>query len=326
MHYRPFGKTGLQCSAIAFGCGRTGGLLIDGSDADRRAAVRKALDGGINWFDTASTYGDGKSEEALGWLLGEVPEDPHVSTKVTVDPERADLPGQIEESLAASLKRLRRKSVTVLQLHNRIDPGAGGKTLTLEQVLGADGIAEGLARVKEKGLAEFVGLTALGDAAAVADVIASGRFDSAQVFYNLVNPSAARPMPPRWTGQSLTGVVAAAKATETAVLAIRVLAGGVIALPKRPERVSMMTKETDPDIEERKAASVFRSLGDKYGTRPEVGVRFALGCEGISTVLVGVGAPDHVDTALGAEGAGPLPDAALETLEKLYEDDFGLGE
>lgn len=325
MDCRPFGKTGLRVSAVAFGCGRTGGLLIDGDMADRRLAVRKALDGGINWFDTAVAYGDGKSEAALGELLEEVPEDPYVSTKVTVDPARGDLPGQIEESLAGSLKRLRRSSVTVLQLHNRIDPAAGGKALDLEKVLGADGVADGLERVKEKGLARFIGLTALGDAAAAADAIASGRFDSAQVFYNLVNPSAARPMPADWTGQSLTGIIAAAQATETAVLAIRVLAGGIIALPKRPPRVSMMTKDTDPDVEEQKAASAFRALGKDYGSRPEVGIRFALSCPGISTVLVGIGEPTHVDTALKAAAAGPLPEAALARLEQVYAADFSVG-
>jgi L-galactose dehydrogenase/L-glyceraldehyde 3-phosphate reductase len=324
MHTRPFGKTGLDASALAFGCGRTGGLLIDGSDADRRRAVRKALDGGINWFDTAAAYGDGKSEEALGWLLEEVPEDPFVSTKVTVDPAREDLPGQVEESLAASLRRLRRKQVTVLQLHNRIDPAAGGKALDLDKLLGADGVVAGLERVKEKGLARFIGMTALGDAAAAADAVASGRFDSVQVFYNLVNPSAARPMPEKWTGQSLTGIVAAARATRTAILAIRVLAGGILAQDKRPERVSMMTKETDPDIEETKAAAVFRVLGDKYGDRPTTGIRFALSCPDLSTVLVGIGAPEHVDVALAAAEAGPLPGSAALELEKLYANNFGL--
>ena len=323
MDYRAFGQAGLEVSVVGFGCGRTGGLLIDGTDADRRLAVRKALDGGINWFDTASTYGDGKSEEALGWLLEEVEEDPFVSTKVTVDPAASDLPGQIEESLAASLRRLRRRSVTVLQLHNRIDPAAGGKALTLEQVLGPDGAADGLARVRDGGLARYIGLTALGDAAAVADAIASGRFDSAQVFYNLVNPSAARAMPPAWTGQRLTGILAACRATGTAVLAIRVLAGGIIALERRPERVSMMTKETDPDTEERKAAVAFRALGGELGPRPEVGLRFALANPDISVALVGIGAPAHVDTALAAAAKGPLPEAALEKLESLYETDFG---
>jgi L-galactose dehydrogenase/L-glyceraldehyde 3-phosphate reductase len=324
VQYRPFGKTGLDASAIAFGCGRTGGLLIDGSDADRRLAVRKALDGGINWFDTAAAYGDGKSEEALGWLLEEVPEDPFVSTKVTVDPAREDLPGQIEESIAGSLKRLRRRQVTVIQLHNRIEPGAGGKALDLDKLLGADGVVEGLERVKEKGLARFIGMTALGDASAATDAVASGRFDSVQVFYNLVNPSAARPMPDKWTGQRLTGIVAAARATKTAMLAIRVLAGGIIAQDKRPARVSMMTKETDPDIEETKATAAFRTLGDKYGDRPTTGIRFALACTDLSTVLVGIGAPEHVDVALAAAAAGPLPEAAMLELEKLYAGNFGL--
>ena len=72
MKYRRFGRTGLEVSEIAFGCGRTGGILIDADDATRRKAVRRALDLGVNWFDTAPQYGNGKSEEALGWLLGEV--------------------------------------------------------------------------------------------------------------------------------------------------------------------------------------------------------------------------------------------------------------
>ena len=116
MQYRRFGRTGLQVSAVGFGCGRVGGLLIDGSDRDRRRAVRKALDGGINWFDTAESYGDGKSEEALGWLLAEVPEKPNVSTKVTLDPRQPDLAGQVVAHAEACLKRLRRDAVTVLQV------------------------------------------------------------------------------------------------------------------------------------------------------------------------------------------------------------------
>jgi L-galactose dehydrogenase/L-glyceraldehyde 3-phosphate reductase len=70
-----------------FGCGNVGGLLIR-SDADTmRRAVRRALDLGINWFDTAALYGDGQSEENLGRLLNELNDTPYVSTKVRLVPE-----------------------------------------------------------------------------------------------------------------------------------------------------------------------------------------------------------------------------------------------
>jgi hypothetical protein len=53
MKYRRFGRTEIQISEIAFGGGRSGGILIDADDETRRRAVRAALDHGINWFDTA---------------------------------------------------------------------------------------------------------------------------------------------------------------------------------------------------------------------------------------------------------------------------------
>ena len=51
-----------------------GGILIDADDDTRRAAIRVAIDGGINWIDTAAAYGSGQSEEAIGWLLRELDE------------------------------------------------------------------------------------------------------------------------------------------------------------------------------------------------------------------------------------------------------------
>lgn len=325
MKYRKFGNTGMEVSEVGFGCGRTGGLLIDGNDDDRRAAIRKALDGGINWFDTAEAYGDGKSEEALGWLLQEVSETPHVSTKVTVDPGAGDLSGQIKSHCEASLKRLRRDWVDILQIHNRIDPGAGPKALSVEQVLGPGGIAEGLEQMKQEGKARFMGLTALGDPASLCRVIESGRFDSVQMFYNMVNPSAVRAMPPAWTGQNLDGIAEACRNAGTGILAIRVLVGGIIPGGDPDRRVSMMTKETDKETEERKADAALAAIGDSYGTRAQTGLRFALACPDISVALVGIGATGHVDEAIEASAMGPLPDEAIERLEKLYQTDFKPG-
>ena len=112
MKYRAFGGTGIEVSEIVFGGGFVGGILLHADDETRRATIRRALDRGVNWIDTAPIYGDGKSEEALGWLLAEVEETPYLSTKVLLATDRlSDIPGQIEESLHASLRRLDRESV-----------------------------------------------------------------------------------------------------------------------------------------------------------------------------------------------------------------------
>ena len=82
INMRPFGRTGLSVSELAVGGGYVGGILIHGDDDTRRKLIRSALDAGINWIDTAADYGAGQSEQAIGWLLGELPKDerPHVST------------------------------------------------------------------------------------------------------------------------------------------------------------------------------------------------------------------------------------------------------
>jgi D-threo-aldose 1-dehydrogenase len=322
MQYRRFGRTGLEVSAVGFGCGRVGGLLIDGSDEAHRRAVRRALDLGINWFDTAESYGNGKSEEALGWLLAEVPEKPNVSTKVTLDPRQPDLAAQVIAHARACLKRLRREAVTVLQVHNRMDDLAGGRALTADDVLGKGGVLDGLERAKAVGLARFVGFSALGDRATILKVMESGRFDSVQVYYNLVNPSAARAMPPAWTGQSLTGLIDAARQNDMGVIAIRVLDGGIIATDDRKKPVSMMAKETDEPTEVRKSRAALNALGEGLGTRPQMGLRFALSCPDIGVSLIGIGAPEHVEQAAEAVAMGPLPAEALARLESVYERDF----
>ena len=99
-----------------------------------------------------------------------------------------DIPGQIEASLEQSLKRLRCDSVELFQLHNPIGPQTAGRTLGVEQILGKAASPTPFDRLREQGLTRFIGITAFGDAAACREVIASGRFDSAQVYYNLLEP------------------------------------------------------------------------------------------------------------------------------------------
>ena len=120
MEQRTLGRTGLRVSALGFGCGDVGGLIVRGTPAERERAVRRAIDAGVNYFDTASSYGNGVSEQNLGATLKAVGVRPYVGTKFRVEPADADLAGAVGRSLDASLKRLAMDSVDLLQLHNLI--------------------------------------------------------------------------------------------------------------------------------------------------------------------------------------------------------------
>ena len=305
MKHRVFGRSGIKVSEIVFGAGAVGGILVHKDDATKREAIRRAIAGGINWIDTAAQYGNGKSEESLGWLLPESGAKPYLSTKFNLDVENLnDIPAQVEDRLMASLVRLKRSSVDVLQLHNRIGSKPGGRVMTVEQVLGRNGVADGLDRLREKGLIRHMGITAIGETASVCEVIRSGRFDSAQVYYNLLNPSAGRSMPKAWTGHDFTGVIEACRAHGLAVMAIRIFAAGVIA------------------TDERKARAVFDAIGTGHGTRGQVALRFVLSNPNVSSAVIGSAELHHIDEALQAAAMGPLAPQVLARLEALYESDF----
>jgi L-galactose dehydrogenase/L-glyceraldehyde 3-phosphate reductase len=324
MKRRPFGRTGIPVSEVIFGAGAVGGILVHKDDATKREAIRRALAGGINWIDTAAQYGNGKSEEALGWLLPEAGAKPHLSTKFNLDVENlGDIPAQIEERVRASLARLKRPSVDLLQLHNRIGSKAGGRVLTVEQILAKNGVAEGMERLREKGLTRHLGITAIGEAASLCEVIDSGRFDSAQVYYNLLNPSAARAMPPAWTGHDFNGVIAACRAHGVAVMAIRIFAAGIIATDERTGRESILTADTSVAEDERKSRAVFAAIGAGHGTRGQVALRFVLSNPDVSGAIIGSAELHHIDEALQAAAMGPLPPPVLARIETLYDTDFG---
>ena len=323
MKYRSFGRTGLQVSEVVLGGGNVGGILIHPDDATKREAVRRALAGGMNWIDTAAQYGDGKSEQALGWLLPQSGATPYLSTKVSVDVQSpVSIADQIGQRLDEGLARLKRSSVDLLQLHNRIGAAPGGRVITVEQVLGKDGVAEGFERLRDRGLIRHTGITAIGDAPSICEVLGSGRFDSAQVYYNLLNPSAARAMPSAWTGQDFSGIFDACRRNEVAIMAIRIFAAGVIATDERHGRESILTADTSLAEEERKARAVFAAIGAEHGTRAQVALRFVLSDPHVSCAIIGCAELRHVDEALQAQAMGPLPASVLARLETLYERDF----
>src|SRR5882757_8447155 len=119
MEKRTLGRTGLDVSLLGFGCGAVGGLMVRGNPADQERAVARAIDHGVNYFDTAPLYGDGASETNLGRVLASLKPSVYVGTKVNLTAaERTDAGAAVVRGLEASLKRLGRDSVDLFQLHN----------------------------------------------------------------------------------------------------------------------------------------------------------------------------------------------------------------
>src|SRR5512134_1127202 len=121
MDYRTLGRTGLKVSALAFGCGDVGGLMVRGTPADRERGVARALELGINYLDTAPSYGSGESEKNLGQVLRALKPAAIVGTKWRLAAaDLADVSGAIARSVETSLARLGRPQVDLLHLHNLI--------------------------------------------------------------------------------------------------------------------------------------------------------------------------------------------------------------
>jgi aryl-alcohol dehydrogenase-like predicted oxidoreductase len=121
MQYRELGRTGWKVSAISFGAWAIGGTWGTVQDKDSLAALHRALDLGVNLFDTADVYGDGHSERLLARLRRERREPFYVATKAgrRLDPHTAD--GYNRANLTAfverSLKNLETEAIDLLQLH-----------------------------------------------------------------------------------------------------------------------------------------------------------------------------------------------------------------
>ncbi len=324
MKYRRLGRTGIDVSELVFGCGNVGGLLIRGSPGDMRAAVRRALDAGVNWFDTAAAYGNGVSEQSLGRMLDEIEDTPYVSTKLRIDTDRLDdAEGEIERLMAASLQRLGRQSVDLVQIHNPIARETGARNAIAESELTrSGGVIDALDRIREQGLTRFIGMTGLGEGESCRRIAETGRFDTAQVYYNMLNPSAARTMPARWTGQHFAGLLGACRTHDMGVIAIRIMAAGILASDVRHGRESALTTDTDVASEERKTRAVFAALGEDHGTRAQAAIRFVLSNPDIAAANIGIAEPAQLDESLPAVDLGPLPNDILARLDALYDTDF----
>ena len=324
MKYRRLGRTEIAVSEIVFGAGWVGGVLIHHEVDVGREALRRAQAGGINWVDTAPSYGDGVSEEVLGRLLPEIDWEPFLSTKFHVDPaSEVPVAEQIGQSLAGSLARLGRSSIDLLQLHNPLAKVSSDRHLAVQRVLEPGGVADALDDLKRRGVARHIGFTANGDAASLEQMVASRRFDTAQIYYNMLNPSAGRPVPAEWSAVDFGNVLASCRQHDVGVFVIRAMAAGVLATDTRTGREVPMYEAADLDSEEARARTVVDVIQGEPGSRAQTAIRYALGDDRVAGVLVGPNVPDHVSEALAAVDMGPLAPGTLARLSGLHATDFG---
>ena len=325
MQLRVFGRTGMQLSVLGFGCGAVGGFMVRGDPAEQERVVARALAAGVNYFDTAVQYGDGESEKNLGRILQKLkPANVVVGTKVRIPPDKFGRIGDaVNASLDGSLARLGLERVDIFHLHNPVTASGGGTALSVRQVL--DEVVPAFQRLRAQGKIRFLGMTVVGDTAALNQVIDAGVFESAQIVYNMLNPSAAGPLPQNYPAQDYADMFGHTHAAGVGVVGIRVLAGGALSgsaerhpiAGPAPEPIgSAMRYDADVDRARRLMPLVEEGFA---ASLTEAATRFALSHPAMGTILVGLATPQQFDDALAAVQKGPLPQAALERLSTLRQ-------
>ena len=325
MQTRAFGRTGMQLSVLGFGCGAVGGLMVRGDARDQERAVARAIEAGVNYFDTAVQYGNGESEKNLGRVLQRLkPPNVVVGTKVRLpSADFGRIAEAITKSLESSLARLRLDRVDIFHLHNAITESGGGEALSVRQVLGE--VVPAFERLRQQGKTRFLGLTAVGETMALHQVVDARAFDSAQVVYNMLNPSAAVALPPNYPAQDYGRLFEHTKAAGVGVVGIRVLAGG--ALSGSAERHPIASPPPEPigsalnyDADVARARRLMPLVEEGFAASlTEAATRFALSHPAMGTILVGMATPQQFEDALAAVRKGPLPAGALERLSALRQ-------
>jgi len=319
MERRRLGRTGLQVSVLGYGAGAVGGLFTKGAAVDQERAMARAIEAGINYFDTAAIYGNGESERNLGRALKALKADVVVGTKVRLVAEhRKDVAGAIVRGMEDSLKRMGRDHVDLFQLHNPLAAQDAGDKLAVDIAL--EQVAPAMEKLKASGKTRFIGFSGVGEPAALLRAVDSKLFDTVQVVYNALNPSAGGPMPAGAPGLDYGRLLDKAMAADMGTIIIRALAGG--ALSGTTDRHPLAMQDVPPigsapdfasDVARAKELEPLVRDG-VAGSLTELGERFVISHPAVSTMLIGYSTLDHLEAAIAAVEKGPLPDAALQRL------------
>lgn len=306
MQYCVLGQTGIHVSRIAFGCGPVSGWMEELGPDDQCLMIRHAIDVGINWFDTAPGYGNGKSEASLGAALERLgrPAGIHIATKVRyLNEHLSDIRKHTRASAVASLKRLGTDQIALLQLHNSITVSRDDEptSITTRDVLGKDGVLEAFRDLQADGIVQHIGLTGMGHPTALREVVSSGAFATIQVPYNLLNPSAGQIMPEGFAETNYGNIIAECAEQRMGVFAIRIFAGGAL-LGNPPSAHTLKTSFFPLALYERDCsrATHLTALLPPGLSLHAAAIQFTFAHPHISAAITGFRTPLEVDAAVAA--------------------------
>jgi aryl-alcohol dehydrogenase-like predicted oxidoreductase len=317
MKLRELGNTGIKVSEIGFGAWAIGGpseasgtALGWGrtSDDESLATIRRARELGITFFDTADSYGFGRSESLLGIVLARKRSDVVIATKVgnvrtSTGELKKDLSGQhIFHAVDGSLKRLRTDFIDLYQLHNP----------TMEELRRGE-IQEAMSRLQELGKIRYWGVSVTTPEEGL-EVVRNGWGYALQVLYNILNQAPARELFPL------------AKEKGYGIIARVPLASGLLTGKFRPDtifgrddvRQNFLTprrlEEALPRVDE--ARSI---IGGTARSLAEASLRFILADDAVSTAIPGARNVHQVESNAGAAD-GELPPDVVERLRTRLRD------
>ncbi len=330
MKYRMMGATGLLLSEVGFGTAATSGLMTQGRYEDQRDCVARAIELGINYFDTAPDYGEGSSGEiALGRILRELGVRPVITTKVEVRQENlGNIAEHIQRSLDESLDRLGVDYVDVLQIHNGPTvarpqlEGRSYRVLGIEDYFATNGALEGLTRAQRAGKVRFIGFICRGDdIGPVQQLINTGLFQMINVPYTLLNPTAGRPKPDGMMVEPDFGnVLTYAHAHDVGTAIYSPLAAGLLTDQIVNDGAYHPLSRTygDPQSFMIERAKALRFLSTPDCSLAQAAYRFILMHPGVTSVLSGVSELGQLAEVSATSDADPLTAESMARVEMVW--------
>ncbi len=316
MQYRELGRTGFKVSTVSFGAWAIGGTWGSVDDSESMAALHRAADKGVNFFDTADVYGDGRSERLMARLRKERREKLVVATKagrrldphVTAGYDRANLTAFVERSL----RNLETDAIDLLQLH--CPPT---DVYYRPEVFGV------LDDLVKAGKLRFYGVSVERVEEALKAIEYPG-VQSVQIIYNLFRQRPAELFVPE------------ARRRKVGILARVPLSSGLL--------TGKMTRQTQFAPDDHRAFNREGAAFDKGETfsgveyevalaavdeiRPlvppgqtmaQLALRWILMDEAVTCTIPGAKRPSQVDDNVAAADLPPIPEATLKALRGIYE-------